>query len=54
MSGSSNSVGGHQLRGDRECPFSGVTNFSKVWRKVDELYEEEEEEEERKGRGRGG
>ena len=50
MSGGANSVGG-QLRGDKECPFSGVSNFSKVWRKVDDL---EEEEEEGKERGRGG
>ena len=27
-----NSIGG-QLRGDKECPFSGVTNSGKVWRK---------------------
>ena len=26
-------VGG-QLRGDKECPFSGVTNSGRVWRKV--------------------
>ena len=23
-----------QLRGDKECPFSGVTKFGRVWRKV--------------------
>ena len=28
-------VGG-QLRGDKECPFSGVTNSDRVWRKVPE------------------
>ena len=28
-------VGG-QLRGDKECPFSGVTNSGRVWRKVPE------------------
>ena len=28
-------VGG-QLRGDEECPFSGVTKSGKVWRKVPE------------------
>ena len=27
---------GRQLRGDKECPFSGVTNFGRVWRKVPE------------------
>ena len=26
-------VGG-QLRGDKECPFSGVTKSGRVWRKV--------------------
>ena len=26
-------VGG-QLRGDKECPFSGVAKFGRVWRKV--------------------
>ena len=26
-------VGG-QLRGDKECPFSGVTKSDRVWRKV--------------------
>ena len=25
-----------QLRGDKECPFSGVTSSSRVWRKVPE------------------
>ena len=29
------SVGG-RLRGDKECPFSGVTNSGRVWRKVPE------------------
>ena len=29
------SVGG-QLRGDKECPFSGVTSSSRVWRKMPE------------------
>ena len=28
-------VGG-QLRGDKECPFSGVTNSGRVWRNVPE------------------
>ena len=28
-------VGG-QLRGDKECPFSGVTKSRRVWRKVPE------------------
>ena len=28
-------VGG-QLRGDKECPFSGVTSSGRVWRKVPE------------------
>ena len=28
-------VGG-QLRGDKECPFSGVTKHGRVWRKVPE------------------
>ena len=28
-------VGG-QLRGDKECPFSGVTKSGRVWRKVSE------------------
>ena len=26
-----------QLRGDKECPFSGVTKSGKVWRKVPEI-----------------
>ena len=25
-----------QLRGDKECPFSGVTSSDRVWRKVPE------------------
>ena len=25
-----------QLRGDKECPFSGVTKYGRVWRKVPE------------------
>ena len=25
---------GGQLRGDKECPFSGVTKYGRVWRKV--------------------
>ena len=29
-------VGGGQLRGDKECPFSGITNSGRVWRKVRE------------------
>ena len=28
-------VGG-QLRGDKECPFNGVTKSGRVWRKVPE------------------
>ena len=28
-------VGG-QLRGDKECPFSGVTKSSRIWRKAPE------------------
>ena len=28
-------VGG-QIRGDKECPFSGVTKSGRVWRKVPE------------------
>ena len=28
--------GGGQLRGDKEGPFSGVTNSGRVWRKVPE------------------
>ena len=27
-----------QLRGDKECPFSGVTKSGRVWRKVPESY----------------
>ena len=27
---------GRQLRGDKECSFSGVTNSGRVWRKVKE------------------
>ena len=27
---------GRQLHGDKECPFSGVTNSGRVWRKVPE------------------
>ena len=27
---------GRQLRGDKECPFSGLTNCGRVWRKVSE------------------
>ena len=27
---------GGQLREDKECPFSGVTNSGRVWRKVPE------------------
>ena len=27
---------GDQLRGDKECPFSGVTKSGRVWRKVPE------------------
>ena len=26
-----------QLRGDKECPFSGVTTFGRVWRNVPEI-----------------
>ena len=26
-----------QLRGDKECPFSGVTKSGRVWRKVPEI-----------------
>ena len=25
-----------QMRGDKECPFSGVTKYGRVWRKVPE------------------
>ena len=35
LSESADRVGG-QLRGDKECPFSGVTNSGRVWRKVPE------------------
>ena len=28
--------GGHELRRDKECPFSGVTKSGRVWRKVPE------------------
>ena len=35
LSGAADSVGG-QLRGDKECPFSGVTKSGRVWRKVPE------------------
>ena len=35
------SVGG-QLRGDKECPFSGVTKSGTVWRKVPESDEHSE------------
>ena len=34
-SGGADSVGG-QLRGDKDCPFSGVTSSGRVWRKVPE------------------
>ena len=27
---------GGQLRGDKECPFSGITKSGRVWRKVPE------------------
>ena len=27
-----------RLRGDKECPFSGVTKSGRVWRKVPESY----------------
>ena len=30
------SEGAGQLRGDKECPFSGVTKSGRVWRKVSE------------------
>ena len=33
--GCADRVGG-QLRGDKECPFSGVTRSGRVWRKVPE------------------
>ena len=35
LSESADSVGG-QLRGGKECPFSGVTKSGRVWRKVSE------------------
>ena len=35
LSEGTDSVGG-QLRGDKECPFSGVTKSGRVWRKVPE------------------
>ena len=35
LSGVADSVGG-QLRGDKLCPFSGVTDSGRVWRKVPE------------------
>ena len=35
LSEGADSVGG-QLRGDKECRFSGVTNSGRVWRKVPE------------------
>ena len=35
LSEGADSVGG-QLRGDKECPFSGVINSGRVWRKVPE------------------
>ena len=35
LSEGADSVGG-QLRGDKECPFSGVTNSGIAWRKVPE------------------
>ena len=35
LSGGVDRVGG-QLRGDKECPFSGVTKSGRVWRKVPE------------------
>ena len=36
LSEDADSVGG-QLRRDKECPFSGVTNSDSVWRKVPEI-----------------
>ena len=27
---------GIQMRSDKECPFNGVTNYSRVWRKAAE------------------
>ena len=35
LSESADRVAG-QLRGDKECPFSGVTKSGRVWRKVPE------------------
>ena len=35
LSEGADSIGG-QLRGDNECPFSGVTRADRVWRKVPE------------------
>ena len=35
LSEGADNVGG-QLRGDKECPFSGVTKSGRVWRKVPE------------------
>ena len=35
LSEAADRVGG-QLRGDKECPFSGVTKSGRVWRKVPE------------------
>ena len=35
LSEGADSVGG-QLRGDKECPFSGVSSSGRVWRKVPE------------------
>ena len=35
LSEGADSVGG-QLRGDKECPFSGVTKSGRIWRKVPE------------------
>ena len=35
LSESADRVGG-QLRGDKECPFSGVTKSSRVWKKLPE------------------
>ena len=28
---------GGQMPGDKECSFSGVTNYGRVWRKVPEI-----------------
>jgi len=35
LSDGADRIGG-QLRGDKECPFSGVTKSGRVWRKVPE------------------